>query len=69
MNKQINFLVGLPRAGNTIFSSIINQNSKVAVTANSITNEISNNTNPGPPIMASAPHQSALKEIVIRSTE
>ena len=36
---------------------------------NSITNEISNNTNPGPPIMASAPHQSALKEIVIRSTE
>ena len=40
MNKQINFLVGLPRAGNTIFSSILNQNPKVAVTANSITNEI-----------------------------
>ena len=40
MNKQVNFLVGLPRAGNTIFSSILNQNPKVAVTANSVTNEI-----------------------------
>tara|TARA_B100001094_G_C18101581_1_gene756056 strand:- start:237 stop:1025 length:789 start_codon:yes stop_codon:yes gene_type:complete len=40
MNKQINFLVGLPRAGNTLLSSILNQNSKIAVTANSVTNEI-----------------------------
>lgn len=38
--KQINFLVGLPRAGNTLFGSIMNQNPKVAVTANSIVNDI-----------------------------
>ena len=38
--KQINFLVGLQRAGNTLFGSIMNQNPKVAVTANSIVNDI-----------------------------
>ena len=35
--KEIFFLNGLPRAGNTLFASIMNQNPKVAVTANSIT--------------------------------
>ena len=35
--KDIFFLSGLPRAGNTLFGSIMNQNPKVAVTANSIT--------------------------------
>ena len=34
--KDIFFLHGLPRAGNTLFSSIMNQNPNVAVTANSI---------------------------------
>jgi len=34
--KDIFFLHGLPRAGNTLFSSIMNQNPDVAVTANSI---------------------------------
>ena len=34
--KDIFFLCGLPRAGNTLLASIINQNPKVAVTANSI---------------------------------
>jgi len=34
--KDIFFLHGLPRAGNTVFSSIINQNPDVAATANSI---------------------------------
>ena len=34
--KEIFFLNGLPRAGNTLFSSIMNQNPKVAVSANSI---------------------------------
>ena len=34
--KDIFFLHGLPRAGNTLFSSIMNQNPGVAVTANSI---------------------------------
>ncbi len=40
MNKQINFLIGLPRAGNTLFASIMNQNPKIAATPNSIVNEI-----------------------------
>jgi len=35
--KDIFFLHGLPRAGNTLFGSIMNQNPNVAVTANSIT--------------------------------
>jgi len=34
--KEIFFLHGLPRAGNTVFSSIMNQNPNVAATANSI---------------------------------
>jgi len=34
--KDIFFLHGLPRAGNTLFGSIMNQNPNVAVTANSI---------------------------------
>lgn len=35
MNKKIFGLCGIPRAGNTIFASIINQNPNVSVTANS----------------------------------
>ena len=34
--KEMFFLHGLPRAGNTLLGSILNQNSKIAVTANSI---------------------------------
>ena len=34
--KKYYFLCGLPSAGNTLFSSILNQNSNIAVTANSI---------------------------------
>ena len=34
--KEIFFLNGLPRAGNTLFASIMNQNPQVAVSANSI---------------------------------
>ena len=34
--KEIFFLNGLPRAGNTLFASIMNQNPKVAVSAKSI---------------------------------
>ena len=34
--KDIFFLHGLPRAGNTVFGSIMNQNKNVAVTGNSI---------------------------------
>ena len=33
--KQMFFLHGLPRAGNTLLGSLLNQNSKIAVTANS----------------------------------
>lgn len=40
MNKQINFLCGLPRAGNTLFSSILNQNPKIGVTAHSVVEEV-----------------------------
>ena len=39
-NKKIFFLVAMPRSGNTLFASIINQNPKIACTANSITLEI-----------------------------
>lgn len=35
MKKKIFFLAGLPRAGNTILSCILNQNPKIAVTPNS----------------------------------
>ena len=39
-NKQLLFLVALPRSGNTLFTSIINQNPEIACTPNSITLEI-----------------------------
>ena len=39
-DKQIYFLCAMPRSGNTLFASILNQNSDIAVTANSITLEI-----------------------------
>ena len=41
--KHLFFLVGLPRSGNTLFASIMNQNSNIAVTANSIVLEIISN--------------------------
>ena len=39
-NKQLFFLVALPRSGNTLFTSIMNQNPNIACTPNSITLEI-----------------------------
>jgi len=39
-NKEVFFLAGLPRSGNTILSSILNQNPDVCCTPNSITLEI-----------------------------
>jgi hypothetical protein len=39
-SKNIFFLMALPRSGNTLFASIMNQNPKIACTANSITLEI-----------------------------
>ena len=39
-NKQLFFLVAMPRSGNTLFSSIMNQNPDIAATPNSITLEI-----------------------------
>ena len=39
-NKQLLFLVAMPRSGNTLFASIMNQNSEIVVTPNSITLEI-----------------------------
>jgi len=39
-NRQLFFLVALPRSGNTLFASIMNQNPEIAVTANSVTLEI-----------------------------
>lgn len=38
--KKIFFLVGMPRAGNTLLSSLLNQNPEIAVTPNSITVDI-----------------------------
>tara|TARA_R110000824_G_scaffold160463_2_gene335281 strand:+ start:1092 stop:1943 length:852 start_codon:yes stop_codon:yes gene_type:complete len=38
--KKFYYLCGLPRAGNTLFSSIMNQNPKVSVTANSMVCDI-----------------------------
>ena len=38
--KTINFLCAMPRSGNTLFSSLLNQNPDIVVTANSITLEI-----------------------------
>jgi len=39
-NRKLFFLVALPRSGNTLFTSIMNQNPEIAATANSITLEI-----------------------------
>lgn len=39
-SKKLFFLVALPRSGNTLFASIMNQNPDVVCTANSITLEI-----------------------------
>ena len=39
-NKKLLFLVALPRSGNTLFASIINQNPEIVCTPNSITLEI-----------------------------
>jgi len=39
-SKQLFFLVALPRSGNTLFTSIMNQNPEIACTPNSITLEI-----------------------------
>ena len=39
-SKKLFFLIALPRSGNTLFASIINQNPEIATTANSITLEI-----------------------------
>ena len=39
-NKELFFLMGMPRSGNTLFASIMNQNKELVVTANSITLEI-----------------------------
>ena len=39
-DKQIYFLCAMPRSGNTLFTSIMNQNPELVVTANSITLEI-----------------------------
>ena len=33
--KEYNFLIGVPRAGNTVISSVLNQNEKICLTANS----------------------------------
>ena len=39
-NKKIYFLAGFPRAGNTLLTSILNQNPEICCTPNSITLEI-----------------------------
>ena len=39
-NKKLFFLVAMPRSGNTMFASVMNQNPELVVTANSITLEI-----------------------------
>ena len=39
-NKKIFFLAGFPRSGNTLLTSILNQNPDICCTANSITLEI-----------------------------
>jgi len=39
-SRKLFFLVALPRSGNTLFASIMNQNPEIATTANSITLEI-----------------------------
>ena len=42
-NRKLFFLVALPRSGNTLFTSIINQNPEITCTANSVTLEIMKN--------------------------
>ena len=39
-NKKLFFLIAMPRSGNTLFASVMNQNPKIAATPNSITLEI-----------------------------
>ena len=39
-NKKLFFLIAMPRSGNTLFASIMNQNLEIAATPNSITLEI-----------------------------
>ena len=39
-DKKLFFLVAMPRSGNTLFSTIMNQNPDIAATANSVTLEI-----------------------------
>ena len=39
-SRKLFFLVALPRSGNTLFASIMNQNPEIATTANSITLDI-----------------------------
>ena len=40
MKEELFFLVALPRSGNTLFASVMNQNPNIACTANSVTLEI-----------------------------
>ena len=40
MNKKIYFFCGLPRCGNTLLATILNQNPEIAVSANSVLPEI-----------------------------
>ena len=39
-SKKLLFLVAMPRSGNTLFASLMNQNPEIAATANSLTLEI-----------------------------
>ena len=39
-SKKLFFLVAMPRSGNTLFASVMNQNPEIVCTANSITLEI-----------------------------
>jgi len=38
--KRIFYLCGLPRAGNTLLSTLFNQNPEISATANSVITEI-----------------------------
>ena len=42
-SRKLFFLIALPRSGNTLFTSIINQNPEITCTANSVTLEIMKN--------------------------
>ena len=39
-NKKLFFIIGYPRSGNTLFTSILNQNPIIGCTGNSITLEM-----------------------------